>query len=55
VIEYSRGQITVLDRPRLEQLCCECYAVLRKESDRLLPRPQPEPAPGSGAGLAPCV
>ena len=39
VIEYTRGQITVLDRPRLEELCCECYAVVRKESDRLLPRP----------------
>jgi CRP-like cAMP-binding protein len=38
VIRYARGQITVLDRPRLEQLCCECYAVVRKESDRLLPR-----------------
>jgi CRP-like cAMP-binding protein len=38
-IEYSRGQITVLDRPKLEKLCCECYAVVRKESDRLLPEP----------------
>jgi hypothetical protein len=38
VIEYNRGQITVLDRPQLERLCCECYAVVRKESDRLLPR-----------------
>jgi CRP-like cAMP-binding protein len=37
VIEYNRGQITVLDRPRLEQLCCECYAVVKRESDRLLP------------------
>ena len=37
VIRYIRGQITVLDRPKLEQLCCECYAVVRKESDRLLP------------------
>jgi hypothetical protein len=37
VIKYQRGQITVLDRPRLEQLCCECYVVVRKESDRLLP------------------
>ena len=37
VIEYSRGQITVLDRPKLEQLCCECYAVVKKETDRLLP------------------
>lgn len=37
VIEYRRGHITVLDRPRLEQLCCECYAVVKKESDRLMP------------------
>lgn len=37
VIEYSRGQITVLDRPRLEQLSCECYAVVKKETERLLP------------------
>jgi CRP-like cAMP-binding protein len=36
-IEYSRGQITVLDRPELERLCCECYAVVRKETDRLMP------------------
>ncbi len=36
VIKYRRGRITVLDRPRLEKLCCECYAVVRKESDRLL-------------------
>jgi len=35
VIEYQRGKITVLDRPRLEQLCCECYAVVKKETDRL--------------------
>src|SRR5437870_13553610 len=26
LIEYSRGQITILDRPKLERLCCECYA-----------------------------
>jgi CRP-like cAMP-binding protein len=38
VISYSRGEITVLDRPRLEAMCCECYAVVKKESDRLLPR-----------------
>ena len=37
VISYNRGHITVLDRPRLEQLSCECYAVVRKETDRLLP------------------
>lgn len=35
VIEYHRGQITVFDRPRLEQLCCECYAVVKRETDRL--------------------
>jgi Crp-like helix-turn-helix domain len=35
VIRYSRGQITVTDRPKLEQLCCECYAVVKRESDRI--------------------
>jgi CRP-like cAMP-binding protein len=39
VIEYARGRITVLDRPKLEKLCCECYAVVKKETDRLLPQP----------------
>jgi CRP-like cAMP-binding protein len=38
VIRYARGRITVLDRPKLEELCCECYAVVKKESDRLMPR-----------------
>jgi CRP-like cAMP-binding protein len=38
IIRYARGQITVLDRPRLEQMCCECYAVVKKETDRLLPK-----------------
>src|SRR5256884_6818386 len=47
VIRYTRGQITVLDRPKLEQLCCECYAVVKKETDRLLPRPGPVPYRGS--------
>ena len=41
VIRYSRGQITVLDRPALEKLCCECYAVVKKETDRLLPHRSP--------------
>jgi hypothetical protein len=35
-IQYSRGKITVLDRPGLEQHVCECYAVVKRESDRLL-------------------
>ncbi len=36
-IDYCRGHITVLDRPKLESLSCECYAVVRAETDRLLP------------------
>jgi CRP-like cAMP-binding protein len=36
VISYTRGQIIVLDRPQLETLSCECYAVVKKETDRLL-------------------
>jgi CRP-like cAMP-binding protein len=40
VISYSRGQITVLDRPHLETLSCECYAVVKRETDRLKPAPQ---------------
>ncbi len=36
VIKYHRGHVTVLDRPALEQLCCECYAVVKAETDRLL-------------------
>ena len=38
VIHYSRGKITVLDRPKLEARVCECYAVVEKEFDRLLPK-----------------
>jgi CRP-like cAMP-binding protein len=35
VIKYSRGQITVLNRPKLERLSCECYSVVKQETDRL--------------------
>ena len=38
VIRYARGKITVLDRPHLERLSCECYAVVKQEYDRLLPQ-----------------
>jgi len=37
LIHYSRGKITVLDRPGLEARVCECYQVVKKEFDRLLP------------------
>ncbi len=37
LIRYARGHITVLDRPGLEQRTCECYAVVKREYDRLLP------------------
>jgi CRP-like cAMP-binding protein len=37
LIRYARGRIAVLDRPGLEQRTCECYAVVKKEYDRLLP------------------
>ena len=37
VISYHRGHITVLDRPRLEKMSCECYEVVRRETSRLLP------------------
>lgn len=36
LIHCSRGKITVLDRPKLEQRACECYAVVKKEHNRLL-------------------
>lgn len=44
LIRYSRGHITVLDRPGLEKAVCECYAVVKREFDRLLsdiPRDEP--------------
>jgi CRP-like cAMP-binding protein len=40
VIRYARGRILVLDRPALEARTCECYAVVKREYDRLLPRRQ---------------
>ena len=44
VIEYHRGHITILDRPELERLCCECYAVVKHETERLLPYTVTPPA-----------
>ena len=37
LIRYARGRISVLDRPALEHRTCECYAVVKREYDRLLP------------------
>jgi CRP-like cAMP-binding protein len=37
LIQYSRGRITITDRPGLEARVCECYAVVKNEYDRLLP------------------
>jgi len=39
LIRYARGRISVLDRKALESRTCECYAVVKREYDRLLPRP----------------
>jgi len=50
LIHYSRGKITVMDRPRLEQQCCECYRVVKREFDRLLPGVIP-PENGGGGRL----
>ena len=36
MISYSRGLIKVLDRSKLETLSCECYSVVKKETDLLL-------------------
>ena len=43
LIQYRRGRITVLDRPALESRVCECYATVKAELDRLVPRRVPTP------------
>lgn len=50
VISYNRGHIEVRNRPELERLCCECYAVVKKETDRLLPWKAPWKVPPKANG-----
>jgi len=50
LISYSRGCITVLDRAQLERRVCECYGVVKKEFDRLLPYQLPR---ASAAAVTP--
>lgn len=45
IIEYQRGRISVRDRPKLERRVCECYAVVKKEYDRLLPETEERQTP----------
>jgi len=49
LIRYSRGRITILDRPGLEARVCECYAVVKNEYDRLLSARSEDPAPAPAA------
>ena len=41
IIRYRRGRVTVIDRAKLESRVCECYGVVKREFDRLLPRTPP--------------
>jgi CRP-like cAMP-binding protein len=47
IITYARGHITVLDRPQLEARVCECYSVVKREYDRLLPESSGAPEAGT--------
>ena len=41
LLRYSRGHMTIVDRAGLEDACCECYAAVNAQFDRLLGRPGP--------------
>ncbi|HSG24152.1 MAG TPA: Crp/Fnr family transcriptional regulator [Azonexus sp.] len=49
MISYNRGHITVLDRPALEDHVCECYAVIKRETERLWSSPSPANCQYAGA------
>jgi len=53
VLQYSRSGITVLDRPKLELLSCECYATVKTEADRLFPCAKFELAQVGGRTIMP--
>jgi hypothetical protein len=48
LITYHRGHVTVLDRAGLEATSCECYAAIRRETDRLLGDPDETGAAAAG-------
>ncbi|OYT96480.1 MAG: Crp/Fnr family transcriptional regulator [Pseudomonas sp. PGPPP3] len=52
VLQYHRGHITVLNRNMLEQLSCECYAKVKQETDRLMPKYKVALAEGDRLELA---
>ena len=45
LISYSRGRVTILDRDGLENAACECYGIMRRELERLLPLPRASSGP----------
>lgn len=49
-IRYARGRVAVLDRPGLENAACDCYRIIRREFDRLLPLPQSPALPRKSGG-----
>jgi len=54
IIQFQRGHITLLEPPTLDTLCRECYEVVKRETDRLIPTRPPGfariSAPGTGPG-----
>jgi hypothetical protein len=51
-ISYRRGRIRITDRPQLEDLACECYALLRKQHQRLFPERHQDMAANKGEPAA---